>query len=138
MLDPCVHEPVHLPIEHRLGDIQGHFASITNAARCSVRLNFMQGPDNSMRDRLPAYAFMIPLADEDCCRLVHTNWALLLIVCDCRRWVHLVDAFQLLKMSKSFAEQLDLETWFGDYSAWLTDSKLGMGESHAKNNHGTW
>ncbi|XP_065186669.1 uncharacterized protein LOC135817419 isoform X2 [Sycon ciliatum] len=54
------------------------------------------------------------------------------------RWVHLVDAFQLLKMSKSFAEQLDLETWFGGYSAWLTDSKLGMGESHAKNNHGTW
>lgn len=60
-----------------------------------------------------------------------------LLLCH-RRWVPLIDGLQLLKLSPSFSHQNQLESWFSEYSEWLTDSKFGHGESHATNNHGTW
>ena len=52
----------------------------------------------------------------------------------------LIDAIGLLAGSKAWtkADQQGLETWFGKYLQWLTESKHGLDEAAAKNNHGTY
>lgn len=57
-----------------------------------------------------------------------------------RGLVELVDAVGLLARSKSWtaADQQGLTAWGGDYFKWLTQSKIGLGEGDAANNHGTF
>jgi hypothetical protein len=52
----------------------------------------------------------------------------------------LVDAVGLLSGSKSWTanDQKRMLAWAGDYLRWLTTSKIGLGESAATNNHGTF
>jgi hypothetical protein len=53
--------------------------------------------------------------------------------------VDVVDAIGLLAGSKSWtaADQKGMLDWMTEYFHWLTTSKIGVGESNAKNNHGT-
>ena len=52
----------------------------------------------------------------------------------------LIKAFTTLEKSKSWTPELDkgLKEWMSDYYKWLTTSKIGLDEQHAKNNHGTY
>jgi Alginate lyase len=57
-----------------------------------------------------------------------------------RGLVGLVDGIGLLAGSKSWtpADQQGMVAWCTDYFKWLTTSKIGLGESAATNNHGTF
>lgn len=57
-----------------------------------------------------------------------------------RGFVELVDAIRLLDNSKSWtvADQKGMVAWMTEYLHWLQTSKIGMGESDATNNHGTF
>ena len=57
-----------------------------------------------------------------------------------RGLVQLVDGLQLLSGSKAWTSQdrEQMVAWVNDYLTWLTTSKIGLGESNATNNHGTW
>ena len=57
-----------------------------------------------------------------------------------RGLVGLMDALGLLSTSKSWtmADKQAMTAWVEQYYHWLTTSKIGLGESAATNNHGTW
>ena len=57
-----------------------------------------------------------------------------------RGFVGLVDAIRLLQNSKSWtaADQKGMVAWMSEYLHWLQTSRIGMGESNATNNHGTF
>lgn len=57
-----------------------------------------------------------------------------------RGFVPLMDALGLLEKSKSWtrADQRAMNKWLQQYFAWLTTSKIGVGEFDAKNNHGSF
>ena len=57
-----------------------------------------------------------------------------------RGLVDVVDAIGLLARSKSWtpADQQGMVDWMTQYLQWLTTSKIGLGEAHAKNNHGSF
>ena len=57
-----------------------------------------------------------------------------------RGLVNVVDAVALLSGSKSWtvADQKGMLDWMTQYFQWLTTSKIGLGEAHAKNNHGSF
>ncbi len=57
-----------------------------------------------------------------------------------RGLVGLVDAIGLLAGSQSWtpADQQGMVAWCGKYFQWLTTSPIGLGESEASNNHGTF
>ncbi|MBQ1866489.1 MAG: alginate lyase family protein, partial [Bacteroidales bacterium] len=52
----------------------------------------------------------------------------------------LIKAMSTLQKSKSWTADLDkgMKQWMSDYYKWLTTSKIGLDEQHAKNNHGTY
>jgi len=57
-----------------------------------------------------------------------------------RGLVDVVDAIGLLARSKSWTavDQQRMLDWMTQYLQWLTTSKIGQGEAHAKNNHGSF
>ena len=57
-----------------------------------------------------------------------------------RGFVPLMDALGLLENSKAWttAEQQAMRAWLEQYFTWLTTSKIGLGEFHARNNHGSF
>jgi hypothetical protein len=57
-----------------------------------------------------------------------------------RGLVNVLDAVALLSGSKSWtvADQKGMLDWMTQYFQWLTTSKIGLGEAHAKNNHGSF
>ncbi len=57
-----------------------------------------------------------------------------------RGLVDVVDAIGLLSGCKSWtaADQQGMLDWMTHYFQWLTTSKIGQGEAHAKNNHGSF
>lgn len=57
-----------------------------------------------------------------------------------RGLVDVVDAIGLLARSKSWtaADQQGMLDWMTRYFQWLTTSKIGQGEAHARNNHGSF
>ncbi|HTS17642.1 MAG TPA: alginate lyase family protein [Verrucomicrobiae bacterium] len=57
-----------------------------------------------------------------------------------RGLLDVVDAVGLLARSKSWtvADQQGMVDWMTQYFQWLTTSKIGLGEAHAKNNHGSF
>jgi hypothetical protein len=56
------------------------------------------------------------------------------------RFRYVIDAIGLLELSNSWteADRLEIRKWFGEYFKWLRTSEVGIDESNAKNNHGTW
>ncbi len=52
----------------------------------------------------------------------------------------IIDAVGLMEGSSSWMkeDQEGLKTWMTNYFKWLTESKNGIAESNAPNNHGTW
>ena len=61
-------------------------------------------------------------------------------IIDTRHFVYLIDAVELLKGAKSWtaANQTELKKWFSEFLSWLQNSKIGIKEKNAKNNHGVW
>lgn len=61
-------------------------------------------------------------------------------ILDAREFSTLVDAFGILKLSRSWdiKDQKQVTEWFTEYLRWLRESKNGLHESNAQNNHGTW
>ena len=61
-------------------------------------------------------------------------------IIDTRHFIYLIDAVDLLKGSKSWtsANENDLKKWFSEFLYWLQNSKIGIKEMNAKNNHGIW
>jgi len=61
-------------------------------------------------------------------------------IIDFHRFYLLIDAIGLLENSKDWSAKDDvgIKKWFEDYLNWLNTSKNGIGESKAKNNHGSW
>jgi Alginate lyase len=57
-----------------------------------------------------------------------------------RGFVPLMDAPGLLAGSKAWtsADQDAMTAWLNQYFTWLTTSRIGLGEFHAKNNHGSF
>ena len=57
-----------------------------------------------------------------------------------RSLVDLTDALGLLAESKSWTadDQSQMLAWMNQYFNWLTTSKIGLGEAHAANNHGSF
>lgn len=60
-------------------------------------------------------------------------------IIETRGFVEILDTVLLIQNSKSWTQNdsHNLQKWFADYTKWLTESKLGMEEAAAKNNHGT-
>ena len=56
------------------------------------------------------------------------------------RLLNVMDAIGMLRGSKSWtdADQAGLEKWIFDYSRWMRESKNGLDEQAATNNHGSW
>jgi Alginate lyase len=56
-----------------------------------------------------------------------------------RAFVEVVDALGLLAGSPAWtaADSKGMQDWMTQYFHWLTTSKIGLGEAHAKNNHGS-
>ena len=61
-------------------------------------------------------------------------------VIDTRHFMHIMDAIQLLKASKTWTskDQLGMEGWVKDFIQWLGTSIIGKEEMNAPNNHGVW
>ena len=61
-------------------------------------------------------------------------------VIDTRHFMHIMDAIQLLRASKTWTpkDQLGMEGWVKDFIQWLENSKIGKEEMNAPNNHGVW
>ena len=61
-------------------------------------------------------------------------------VIDTRHFMHIMDAIQLLKASKTWTskDQLGMEGWVKDFIQWLGTSNIGKEEMNAPNNHGVW
>jgi hypothetical protein len=61
-------------------------------------------------------------------------------VLDARSIVYMIDGLGLLEKSKSFQKEdrEKIHQWIADYRFWLLESKNGIEESKAKNNHGSW
>lgn len=59
---------------------------------------------------------------------------------DTRHFIFLLDGVQLLNQSKSWSKKDndELKTWFNAYYDWLDNSKIGIDEKEANNNHGIW
>jgi hypothetical protein len=60
-------------------------------------------------------------------------------IIETRGFVEVLDMVLLIQNSKSWTKNdtQNLQKWFADYTKWLKESKLGMEEATAKNNHGT-
>jgi hypothetical protein len=60
-------------------------------------------------------------------------------IIESRGLVRALDGVLLIQSSKSWSnlDHQNLTKWFSDYLGWLTESKYGIEESNAKNNHGT-
>jgi hypothetical protein len=54
--------------------------------------------------------------------------------------IKIIDAAKMLESSQAFTadKQKQLQQWFGEYLNWLLQSKSGIMESEAKNNHSVW
>jgi hypothetical protein len=61
-------------------------------------------------------------------------------VIDTRHFMHIIDAIQLLKASKTWTkkDQSGMEEWVKEFIHWLGSSKIGIEEMNAPNNHGVW
>ena len=61
-------------------------------------------------------------------------------IIDTRHFIYLIDAVDLLKGSESWTSdnQVELKKWFSQFLSWLQNSKIGIKEMNAKNNHGVW
>lgn len=61
-------------------------------------------------------------------------------VIDTRHFMHIIDAIQLLKASKTWTkkDQLGMEGWVKEFIDWLGTSTIGKEEMNAPNNHGVW
>ena len=61
-------------------------------------------------------------------------------IIETRELVRVVDAIGLLNGAKSWSrtDQANTEAWFAAYLRWLMESKNGLDESKATNNHGTF
>lgn len=61
-------------------------------------------------------------------------------VIDSRHFMHIIDAIQLLKASKTWTkkDQLGMEGWVKEFIDWLGTSTIGKEEMNAPNNHGVW
>ncbi len=59
---------------------------------------------------------------------------------DTRHFIFLLDGVELLKKSKSWTtkDNNELKTWFKAYYVWFDNSKIGIDEKKASNNHGVW
>lgn len=58
---------------------------------------------------------------------------------DSYSFVEMLSSIQLLKTSSSYSTQDDmsLKQWFGEFAHWMQESKQGVAERNAKNNHAT-
>jgi hypothetical protein len=61
-------------------------------------------------------------------------------VIDTRHFMHIMDAIQLLRASKTWTpkDQLGMEGWVKEFIHWLGNSTIGKEEMNAPNNHGVW
>jgi len=61
-------------------------------------------------------------------------------VIDTRHFMHIMDAIQLLKASKTWTskDQFGMEGWVKEFIQWLGTSTIGKEEMNAPNNHGVW
>jgi hypothetical protein len=61
-------------------------------------------------------------------------------VIDTRHFMHIMDAIQLLRASKTWTkkDQSGMEGWVKEFIHWLGSSKIGIEEMNAPNNHGVW
>ena len=61
-------------------------------------------------------------------------------VIDTRHFMHIMDAIQLLRTSKSWTkkDQQGMEGWVKEFIQWLGSSTIGIEEMNAPNNHGVW
>lgn len=61
-------------------------------------------------------------------------------ILDAREFCTLVDGLGILQLSRSWEkkEQQQVIAWFKEYLKWLRESKNGLHEIDAQNNHGTW
>ncbi len=59
---------------------------------------------------------------------------------DTRHFIFLLDGVQLLNNSKTWTvkDNNELKSWFKAYYDWLDNSKIGIDEKEAGNNHGIW
>ena len=59
---------------------------------------------------------------------------------DTRHFIFLIDAVKILNTSKDWTkkENDDLKNWFRAYYKWMNNSKNGLDEKKASNNHGIW
>lgn len=56
------------------------------------------------------------------------------------RLLNVLDGIGMLQGSNSWtpADQAGMKTWIGDYTRWMHESKNGLEEQAAANNHGSW
>ncbi len=60
-------------------------------------------------------------------------------IIDTRGFMFVLDSVELLEATEWSPEnQQALQTWFKEFVGWLQTDKLGLHESAAKNNHGSW
>ncbi len=59
---------------------------------------------------------------------------------DTRHFIYLLDGVGLLSKSKSWLtfDNDELKDWFKAYYIWMDNSKIGVDEKNATNNHGVW
>jgi hypothetical protein len=59
---------------------------------------------------------------------------------DSRHFIKLIDAIGLLQGSKYWSDkdQKGMQQWFADFLHWMQNSKNGISEMNADNNHGAW
>ncbi len=59
---------------------------------------------------------------------------------DTRHFIYLLDGVNILNASKSWTQKDNdaLKTWFRAYYHWMNNSKNGVDEKNAPNNHGIW